>query len=149
MLRRLAAFGASLVRLDVRQHAKRHAAALDAIHAPPARESYLAWTETERQRFLRARDRGASPFRRTCAADAEVRDVLDTFKAIAEIPADSLGAYVVSMAQAPSDVLAVEYLQQAFGSNLRVVPLFEEVATLERAGDDHARAARGATARSE
>ena len=61
--------------------------------------------------------------------------MLDTFKAIAGIPADSLGAYVVSMTQAPSDVLAVEYLQRAFGSTLRVVPLFEEVATLERAGD--------------
>ena len=39
------------------------------------------------------------------------------------------------MAEAPSDVLAVEYLQRAFGSALRVVPLFEEVATLERAGE--------------
>jgi phosphoenolpyruvate carboxylase len=39
------------------------------------------------------------------------------------------------MTRAPSDVLAVQYLQRAFGSALRVVPLFEEVATLERAGD--------------
>ena len=39
------------------------------------------------------------------------------------------------MTEAPSDVLAVEYLQQAFGSCLRVVPLFEEVDTLERAGE--------------
>jgi phosphoenolpyruvate carboxylase len=39
------------------------------------------------------------------------------------------------MTQAPSDLLAVEYLQQAHGSSLRVVPLFEEVATLERAGE--------------
>jgi phosphoenolpyruvate carboxylase len=39
------------------------------------------------------------------------------------------------MTKAASDILAVEYLQQAHGSALRVVPLFEEVATLERAGD--------------
>ena len=69
--------------------------------------------------------------------------MLDTFKAIAEIPADSLGAYVVSMTQAPSDVLAVEYLQQAFGSSLRVVPLFEEVATLGARRRDDARGAGG------
>jgi phosphoenolpyruvate carboxylase len=68
-------------------------------------------------------------------ADAEVAEVLDTFRTIAGIPADSLGAYVISMTRTPSDVLAVEYLQQAFGSSLRVVPLFEEVATLERAGE--------------
>jgi phosphoenolpyruvate carboxylase len=135
VLRRLAAFGASLVRLDVRQHARRHAAALDAIVTRLSGDSYLAWTEPERQRFLlRAiADRIAVPA--DAGADAEVRDVLDTFKVLADIPADSLGAYVVSMAEAPSDVLAVEYLQQAFGSHLRVVPLFEEVATLERAGD--------------
>jgi phosphoenolpyruvate carboxylase len=134
-LRRLAAFGASLVRLDVRQHAHRHAAALEAIVRRLNGDSYLAWTEPERQRFLHKAiaDRMAVPA--DIETDAEVRDVLDTFKVLAEIPADSLGAYVVSMAQAPSDVLAVEYLQNAFGSNLRVVPLFEEVATLERAGD--------------
>jgi len=135
VLRRLAAFGASLVRLDVRQHARRHAAALDAIVRRLNGNSYLAWTEPERQRFLlqAMADRIAVPA--DAEFDAEVRDVLDTFTMLAEIPADSLGAYVVSMAQAPSDVLAVEYLQQAFGSHLRVVPLFEEVATLERAGD--------------
>ena len=55
--------------------------------------------------------------------------MLDTFRALAGIPADSLGACVISMAEAPSDVLAVEYLQCAFGSSLRVVPLFEEAAT--------------------
>ena len=55
------------------------------------------------------------------------------------MPAEALGAYVVSMTQAPSDMLAVEYLQQAHGSHLRVVPLFEEVATLERAGRHDAR----------
>jgi phosphoenolpyruvate carboxylase len=135
VLRRLAAFGASLVRLDVRQHARRHAAALDAIVKRVRGESYLAWSEPERQRFLlqAIADRIAVPA--DVEADAEVREVLDTFTMLAEVPADALGAYVVSMAEAPSDVLAVEYMQQAFGSHLRVVPLFEEVSTLERAGE--------------
>jgi len=135
VLRRVAAFGTSLVRLDVRQHAKRHAAALDAITRRLGGDSYLEWTEAERQRFLLRAMSDRIKVPEDLPADAEVRDVLATFRAIAEIPADSLGAYVVSMTRAPSDVLAVEYLQQAFGSRLRVVPLFEEVATLERAGD--------------
>jgi len=135
LLRRVAAFGASLVRLDVRQHASRHAGALDAITRRLGLGSYLAWSEAERQQFLiRAlRERIAVPD--DLEADADVNEVLATFQAIAAIPGDSLGAYIVSMTRAASDVLAVEYLQSIHGSSLRVVPLFEEVATLERAGE--------------
>jgi phosphoenolpyruvate carboxylase len=137
VLRRVAAFGTSLVRLDVRQHAARHAAAIDAIARARGDGAYLDWPEEERQRYLQRAIDTVMPIPPDAAAvgGAEVGDVLDTFKAIADIPASSLGAYVVSMTQAPSDLLAVEYLQRAFGSTLRVVPLFEEVATLERAGD--------------
>jgi phosphoenolpyruvate carboxylase len=134
VLRRVAAFGAALVRLDVRQHAERHAAALDAITRRLDLGSYLAWTEEARLQFLRRALDERMTVPPDLPADDEVCVVLDTFAAIAALPADSLGAYVVSMTQAPSDVLAVQYLQQAYGSNLRVVPLFEEVATLERAG---------------
>ncbi len=42
---------------------------------------------------------------------AEVKDVLDTFKVIGQLPPDSLGAYVISMAHTASDVLAVVLLQ--------------------------------------
>jgi phosphoenolpyruvate carboxylase len=134
VLRRVAAFGSSLVRLDVRQHADRHAAVLDAITRRLSGESYLAWTEAERQQFLARAIATAIPVPADLPDDAGVREVLDTFTAIAGIPADTLGAYIVSMTKAPSDVLAVEYLQRAFGCALRVVPLFEEVATLEHAG---------------
>ena len=137
VLRRVAAFGPAMVRLDVRQHADRHAAAMDAITRARGDGSYLEWPEEERQRYLRQamETRAAIPPPLAAGAAAEIRDVLETFAAIAKIPAGSLGAYVVSMTQAPSDLLAVEYLQQAYGSALRVVPLFEEVATLERAGE--------------
>ena len=136
-LRRVAAFGSSLVRLDVRQHAKRHAAAIDAIARARGDGPYLEWTEEERQRYLRRSIDARAPIPAALLTDGddEVRDVLETFRVLAEIPADTLGAYVVSMTQAPSDLLAVEYLQQCFGCALRIVPLFEEVATLERAGD--------------
>ena len=136
VLRRVSAFGSSLVRLDIRQHAARHVAAMDAITRARGEGSYAAWPESGRQQYLRRAIEDRTPIPPTAATDggAEVRDVLETFEAVAEISPDSLGAYVVSMTQAPSDLLAVEYLQRVHGSALRVVPLFEEVATLERAG---------------
>ena len=137
VLRRVAAFGGTIVRLDVRQHARRHAAAIAAVAAARGDGPYLEWSEDERQHYLRGAIAARAPLPAELMAhtDPEVREVLETCKAIAEIPASSLGAYVVSMTQAPSDILAVEYLQGAFGSALRVVPLFEEVATLEHAGE--------------
>ena len=74
-------------------------------------------------------------------ADEEVRDVLDTFATIADLHPESLGAYVISMAQAPSDVLAVAWLQRLAGSSLRIVPLFEQVEALHGAADDAPRSA--------
>ena len=65
----------------------------------------------------RSRSRAAIPAGFLDRTTDEIREVLETFRAIAEIPAASLGAYVVSMTQAPSDLLAVEYLQQSFGSD--------------------------------
>lgn len=55
------------------------------------------------------------------------RDVLDTFRVLAQLPSDSLGAYIISMAQTASDVLLVVLLQREMGVTnvLRVVPLFE------------------------
>ena len=65
-----------------------------------------------------------------------VRDVLDTFRIAAALPGESLGAYVITMASRPSDVLAVELLQKLAGNRhpQRVVPLFETAADLQRAG---------------
>lgn len=65
----------------------------------------------------------------------EIKDVLETFRVIGELPPDSFGAYVISMATAPSDVLIVELLQREcrVSKPLRVVPLFEKLADLESA----------------
>ena len=66
-----------------------------------------------------------------------MRDVLDTFRMAAAMPAESLGAYVITMASRASDVLAVELLQKLAGNRhpQRVVPLFETRADLQRAGE--------------
>lgn len=57
----------------------------------------------------------------------DVREVLAVFKMIFEVGGEYLGAYVISMAQSPSDVLSVALLQKEAGvaRPLRVVPLFE------------------------
>lgn len=46
------------------------------------------------------------------SAAVQVREVLDTFRVAARLGNGSLAAYVISMSQAASDVLAVELLQK-------------------------------------
>ncbi len=134
LLRRTAAFGLTLVRLDLRQHAARHAAALDAITRHRGDGSYLEWDEAKRQAYLTAALRGSTPLvPDDLVADDEVRDVVATFRLAGLLDPESLGAYVISMAQAPSDVLAVEAFQAHSKHRLRVVPLFERVDDLQAA----------------
>ncbi|HEY3056669.1 MAG TPA: phosphoenolpyruvate carboxylase, partial [Thermoanaerobaculia bacterium] len=100
LIRRVHCFGMTLVRLDIRQEASRHA------------------------KLLEAMERG-EPLGESEKAD------LDTFRLIEEMDDGSLGAYVITMASEPSDVLNVAKLQK----KMRIVPLFETIADLRRAGD--------------
>lgn len=149
-LRRVAAFGLTLVRLDVRQEADRHTEAIDAITRHLGLGSYEGWTEERRIDFLLnllTHDQGlqlttltsllSGPGGPSGPAGARVTEVLDTFRMMAAIPRESLGAYVITKAGRASDVLAVELLQREAGVNpaLRVVPLFETARDL-RAGAD-------------
>ena len=63
------------------------------------------------------------------------QNVVDTFRVLATLPPDSLGAYIISMAQTASDVLTVVLLQRELGVKqlLRVVPLFETLEDLNNA----------------
>jgi phosphoenolpyruvate carboxylase len=136
VIRRVMTFGLSLVRLDLRQHASRHAAAMDAITRHAGEGSYLEWDEPRRQAFLAkalAERRSLLPDK--LALGDDVRDVIDTFRMAAALPPESLGAYIVSMARAPSDVLACELLQAQTGARMRTVPLFEQVEDLQRAAE--------------
>jgi phosphoenolpyruvate carboxylase len=63
--------------------------------------------------------------------DADQQADLDTFELISHLPEDSLGAYVITMTRSARDLLNVARLQ----SKLRVVPLFETIDDLRRAGD--------------
>ncbi|KAG9144923.1 hypothetical protein Leryth_026204 [Lithospermum erythrorhizon] len=135
-LRQVSTFGLSLVRLDIRQESDRHTDVLDTITNHLGIGSYKEWSEEQRQEWLLSELRGKRPlFGQDLPKTEEVADVLGTFQVISELPPDNFGAYVISMATATSDVLAVELLQRAckVKTPLRVVPLFEKLADLEAA----------------
>ena len=134
LIRRVHCFGSHMVRLDIRQEAARHAQVLDELTRHLELGAYCDWDEAERQKFLIAELASKRPLiPEDMPASDEVQEVLDTFRVLASLPRDSLGAYVISMARRPSDVLAVELLQKEarIAEPLRVVPLFETISDLE------------------
>ncbi len=144
ILRRIPSLGLSLAPLDLRQEASRHSDALDAITRAAGLGSYGDWDESARQDFLRGELSGETKAIAAAIATEvrptfgpEVDDVLDTVRTATTLPRDAFGAYVISMAAQPSDVLAVRALQEGAGMRrpLRVVPLFETVDDLQRAAD--------------
>ncbi|CAM8901216.1 hypothetical protein QQ045_010634 [Rhodiola kirilowii] len=135
-LRQVSTFGLSLVRLDIRQESERHTDVLDSITNHLGIGSYREWSEEKRQEWLLSELKGKRPlFGPDLPKTEETADVLGTFDVIAELPSDNFGAYIISMATSPSDVLAVELLQRECHVKhpLRVVPLFEKLADLEAA----------------
>ncbi|GJP55612.1 hypothetical protein CLOM_g14562 [Closterium sp. NIES-68] len=137
-LRQVACFGLSLVRLDIRQEGARHTEALDTITAHLGQGAYSQWPEQQRLDWLTHELQSRRPlFGEDLleGASGEVREVLATFRTLAGLPRDSLGAYVISMATSASHVLEVQLLQRAAGVKrpLRVVPLFERLDDLSNA----------------
>ncbi|MFV8783366.1 phosphoenolpyruvate carboxylase [Microbulbifer sp. SA54] len=139
-MRRLNCFGITLLRLDIRQESTRHMEAVDAITRFLDLGSYAEWGESVKQKFLQAELQSRRPlingaFYRSEYCTEEVREVLETCKVIAEQGQEGLGAYVISMARRPSDVLAVMLLQKVAGVTqpMRVVPLFETLDDLDNA----------------
>lgn len=136
LIRRLSVFGLTLMRVDIRQEAARHTEVLDAVTRELGLGGYADWSEEERQAFLLRELESRRPLLpREFETSEDVREVLDTFDVLAEVGPDSLGAYVISMASRPSDILAVELLQKEAGVRhfLRVVPLFETLDDLNGA----------------
>jgi phosphoenolpyruvate carboxylase len=144
VIRRLSCFGVELLKLDVRQESARHTQALDAVTQYLGLGKYAEWSEAVRQEFLLnelQNPRPLLPEHPHVIPDhplhaPDVQEVLATFRELATQPSDSLGAYVISMAEQPSDVLAVMLLQQKaeMPALMRVVPLFETLDDLNGAG---------------
>jgi len=136
-LRRAVTFGLFLGRLDVRQDAARHRDALSEITEYLGLGSYAEWDEEQRVSFLLSELENRRPLLpRHFQPPAETAEVLATCREIAAAPGASLGSYVISMAGAASDVLAVQLLLKEAGLTrpMRVVPLFETLADLDNAG---------------
>lgn len=136
LLRKVRCFGVHLVRHDIRQDSSRHTQVLSELTTYLGLGDYGAWEESARQAFLLqelASRRPLIPPRWQPGADA--REVLDTCAVAAAQTPDALGAYVISMARQPSDVLAVHLLLREAGCehNLPVAPLFETLDDLSRA----------------
>ena len=136
LIRCAATFGVTLVKLDVRQDASRHIEALSAITRFYGVGDYAEWDEASRQAFLLTELNSKRPLLpMDWSPTPDVKEVLDTFAMIAKGQANSFGSYVISMASAPSDVLAVALMLKESGVSfpMRIVPLFETLADLDNA----------------
>ncbi|MBF7681957.1 phosphoenolpyruvate carboxylase [Acinetobacter sp. B5B] len=142
-IHRVHCFGIELLRLDIRQESGRHRQAISAITEYLGLGHFDTWTEQARQNFLLNELQNKRPLLPKVIHASEgdlinhpdVKEVFATMRTLAEQPKDSLGAYIISMAEYPSDVLAVLLLQKEAGIEdfLRVVPLFETLKDLDDA----------------
>jgi len=135
-LRRVRCFGIHLVRLDIRQESGRHEQVMIELCHHLGLGDYAQWSEPERQRFLLAELDSPRPLLPPrWQPSAAVQEILDTCRIIAGQPREALGAYIISMARQPSDVLAVKLLLAECGCafEMPVAPLFETLDDLDRA----------------
>ncbi|UTW02624.1 phosphoenolpyruvate carboxylase [Amphritea atlantica] len=135
-IRRVACFGMTLVNLDIRQNADRHAEVMDELTGFYGIGCYTEWSETNKQMFLLKELQEKRPLLpREWSPSANVQEVLDTFSVVAREEPNSFGSYVISMASQPSDVLTVILLLKESGIhyNMRVAPLFETLDDLDNA----------------
>lgn len=136
IIRRVYCFGINLVPLDIRQDGDRHIQVLDELTQYLEMGSYRDWTEDQRQTFLLEQlcsKRPLLPNQWPVSEDSQ--EVLNTCRVIAREPKEALSHYIISMAQQPSDVLAVALLLKECGMtwNMPIVPLFETLDDLDRA----------------
>jgi phosphoenolpyruvate carboxylase len=148
--RQVEVFGFHFARLDVRQHADRHRAALaELLAAVGVSSEYADLDEGARIRLLTRlieERRPLVPIDLGPLGD-EAREVVETFRAIAAAlagaHAGAIQAYIVSGTEGPADLLEVLLLMKESGlarpggrdAALRIVPLFESGATLRASGE--------------
>ncbi|WP_180072903.1 phosphoenolpyruvate carboxylase [Acinetobacter sp. YH12200] len=142
---RVNSFGIELLKLDIRQESGRHRQTISAITEYLGLGNFDTWTEQARQNFLLQELQSKRPLlpkhlnepAGSLIQHPDVQEVFATMRTLAEQPSESLGAYIISMAEYPSDVLAVLLLQKEAGIKhaLRVVPLFETLKDLDGAAE--------------
>jgi phosphoenolpyruvate carboxylase len=128
LIRQVETFGFHLYTLDIRQHARVHARAVQELAAGAQGDS---------------RADAPALLRLPPTPSAETQELLDLFRAIAALkrdyPAQTIRSYIISGAQAAEDILSVVWLAQLDGvqvaasdrdPGLMPVPLFESIEDL-------------------
>jgi phosphoenolpyruvate carboxylase len=140
-LRRLDVFGFHLASLDIRQHSAVHDRAVGELLARGGRPGYLDADEAGRRKLLgEVLAAPIAPTRDRDELTAETREVLATLDVVGrarrELGPRACERYVVSFTREVSDLLEVVFLARTAGlapSELRPVPLLEQLEDLERA----------------
>jgi phosphoenolpyruvate carboxylase len=156
VIRRIACFGLTLTRLDIRQESSRHSQVIAELCDFYQLGDYLSWDEGQKQQFLLKELESKRPLlpRQADACDLvqeqeemnaegfwkasdDCNEVLKTMQVIAEQGGAGIANYIISMASEPSDILTVALLLKASGVERRlpIVPLFETLDDLQFAAE--------------
>ena len=136
LMRRAKCFGINLAKLDIRQESSRHSQVLAEYIKKKNNSNYLFWNEDKKIKYLsNAMKKNKKSLKNFNFKNKENKEVWSTFKVLAEEPPECLGAYVISMTSAASDILSVYLMQKEANikDKLRVVPLFETLQDLKNA----------------
>ena len=120
VLRKLACFGITLLKLDIRQDGEPHGDVLSELTRYLGLGDYAQWSEEDKQAFLLTELNSRRPLLPPdWQPNAENQEVLDTCRVIAETDPGAFGIYIISMARQPSDGLAVQLLLKEVGCPFR------------------------------
>ncbi|MDA9996274.1 phosphoenolpyruvate carboxylase [Candidatus Pelagibacter sp.] len=136
LIRRARCFGINLAKLDIRQESSRHTQLISEIIKRKYNKDYSSWSESMKLSFLSSQIKNKrNLIKSSLLKDKENKEVWSTFNVLVDQPKECLGAYVISMTSAASDILSVAYLQKEAKiiNKLRVVPLFETLDDLKNA----------------
>lgn len=141
LIRQAEIFGFHLATLDVRQHAERHAQALQELFRRyQIAEHYAAWPESRKVELLAREVLNPRPLAPAqLDFSAATNETVELFRLIRRahqrIGPRAIQSYVISMTTGASDVLAVQLLAKDAGlaGALDIVPLFETIEDLHAA----------------
>jgi phosphoenolpyruvate carboxylase len=149
VIRLVEVFGFHFARLDVREHAGRHATALAELFALTGVEpAYLELPDEARFALLAREIANPRPLvpPNLSGLSEHARQVVGTFHAVRDMLAGghrgAIGSYVISHSERPADVLEVLLLMKEAGlaaagggdAAFRIAPLFESGESLAQAG---------------
>ena len=133
LMRRAKCFGINLARLDIRQESARHSQLISEFVKNRYKKNFLKFDEKQKITFFKKLILNKKKFiKDSILKNKENKEVWSTFKTLSNEPPECLGAYVISMTNSASDILAVNFLQKEakIKEKLRVVPLFETLEDL-------------------